>query len=190
MGRFLGAEARDLRLASLLQFAGGMHVRYAMGECQRLGLPTSGSGGATPGVDQAKLFVGSLPKDVKEPEVGHVFAADSDACCRGGCRRPPPVSSTASAQVRAVFERYGKVEEVFLMRDNSSWGRLRKGRTGCAFVRFALKEQAFHAIANLSGKYTMPGGSACGSRRSFHLEVCLSPLASRRWRTRGVSAVE
>lgn len=46
-----------------------LYIRYAAGEAERLGFPLSGSGGAKPGVDEAKLFVGSLPKDVKEHEV-------------------------------------------------------------------------------------------------------------------------
>lgn len=46
-----------------------LYIRYAAGEAERLGFPISGAGGAKPGVDEAKLFVGSLPKDVKEHEV-------------------------------------------------------------------------------------------------------------------------
>lgn len=103
-----------------------LYIRYAAGEAERLGFPHSGAGGAEPGVDEAKLFVGSLPKDVKEHEV------------------------------RALFERYGYVQEVFLLRNNTGGGRSRKGPSGSAFVRFAYKEQALYAIANLGGKLIIP----------------------------------
>ncbi|KAL8444536.1 hypothetical protein Emag_005432 [Eimeria magna] len=83
-------------------------------------------GGAKPGVDEAKLFVGSLPKDVKEHEV------------------------------RALFERFGHVQEVFLLRNNTGGSRSRNGPSGSAFVRFAYKEQALYAIANLGGKHVIP----------------------------------
>ncbi|KAL8430054.1 hypothetical protein ACSSS7_006184 [Eimeria intestinalis] len=82
--------------------------------------------GAKPGVDEAKLFVGSLPKDVKEHEV------------------------------RALFERFGHVQEVFLLRNNTGGTRSRNGPSGSAFVRFAYKEQALYAIANLGGKHVIP----------------------------------
>lgn len=49
----------------------GLQVKYAVGEAERLGLPSSSGGGAAAGVDQAKLFVGSLPRDVKEEDVSH-----------------------------------------------------------------------------------------------------------------------
>ncbi|KAL8446432.1 hypothetical protein Emed_004886 [Eimeria media] len=103
-----------------------LYIRYAAGEAERLGFPHSGSGGAKPGVDEAKLFVGSLPKDVKEHEV------------------------------RALFERFGHVQEVFLLRNNTGGSRSRNGPSGSAFVRFAYKEQALYAIANLGGKHVIP----------------------------------
>eukprot|EP00923_Selenidium_pygospionis_P048491 GHVN01083426.1.p1 GENE.GHVN01083426.1~~GHVN01083426.1.p1 ORF type:complete len:617 (-),score=83.45 GHVN01083426.1:1821-3671(-) len=78
---------------------------------------------AAPGTDQAKLFVGSLPP------------------------------SAGDADIRAVFECFGQVDEVFLMRDDQ-----RKSK-GCAFVKFAFKEQSFHAIAMLNGKFTVPGSN-------------------------------
>ncbi|RQX73178.1 putative RNA binding protein [Toxoplasma gondii CAST] len=115
---------------------GGLQVKYAVGEAERLGLPGTSGSGAAAGVDQVKLFVGSLPPDIKE-----------DA-------------------LRDLFERFGRVEEVFLMKDepgngaNLSGGAPRPGkksRTGCAFVRFAYKEEAFFAISELNGKVIMPG---------------------------------
>lgn len=57
---FYGSSAQPLE---------SLYIRYAAGEAERLGFPLSGAGGAKPGVDEAKLFVGSLPKDVKEHEV-------------------------------------------------------------------------------------------------------------------------
>lgn len=59
-------------------------------------------------------------------------------------------------QVRALFERYGCVQEVFLLRNNTGGSRSRKGPSGSAFVRFAYKEQALYAIANLGGKHVLP----------------------------------
>ncbi|KEP64884.1 UNVERIFIED_CONTAM: RNA binding protein, putative [Hammondia hammondi] len=115
---------------------GGLQVKYAVGEAERLGLPGTSGSGAAAGVDQVKLFVGSLPPDIKE----HAL--------------------------RDLFERFGRVEEVFLMKDepcngaNPSGGAPRPGkksRTGCAFVRFAYKEEAFFAISELNGKVIMPG---------------------------------
>ncbi|KAL8425145.1 hypothetical protein Efla_006106 [Eimeria flavescens] len=103
-----------------------LYIRYAAGEAERLGFPHSGAGGAKPGVDEAKLFVGSLPKDVKEHDV------------------------------RALFERYGHVQEVFLLRNNTAGSRSRNGPSGSAFVRFAYKEQALYAIACLGGKHVIP----------------------------------
>ncbi|KAL8273404.1 hypothetical protein Esti_002649 [Eimeria stiedai] len=116
-------ELSDQSLNPPLEF---LYIRYAAGEAERLGFPHSGSGGAKPGVDEAKLFVGSLPKDVKEHEV------------------------------RALFERFGHVQEVFLLRNNTSGSRSRNGPSGSAFVRFAYKEQALYAIANLGGKHVIP----------------------------------
>ncbi|CBZ52356.1 putative RNA binding protein [Neospora caninum Liverpool] len=116
---------------------GGLQVKYAVGEAERLGLPGTSGSGAAAGVDQVKLFVGSLPPDIKE-----------DA-------------------LRDLFERFGRVEEVFLMRDDQplSGNHLgggaakpgKKSRTGCAFVRFAYKEEALFAIGELNGKFVMPG---------------------------------
>lgn len=61
------------RVCGFVQYAGslGLQVKYAVGEAERLGLPSSSSGGAAAGIDQAKLFVGSLPRDVKEEDVSH-----------------------------------------------------------------------------------------------------------------------
>ncbi|PFH34536.1 putative RNA binding protein [Besnoitia besnoiti] len=114
---------------------GGLQVKYAVGEAERLGLPGTSGSGAAAGVDQVKLFVGSLPPDIKE-----------DA-------------------LRDLFERFGRVEEVFLMRDEQppNGGSLptsrvgRKSRTGCAFVRFAFKEEALFAIGELNGRFVVPG---------------------------------
>lgn len=117
---------RELSIQSPDPSPESLYIRYAAGEAERLGFSHSGAGGAKPGVDEAKLFVGSLPKDIKEHEV------------------------------RALFERYGYVQEVFLLRNNTGGSRSRKAPSGSAFVRFAYKEQALYAIANLAGKHVIP----------------------------------
>eukprot|EP00922_Rhytidocystis_sp_ex-Travisia-forbesii_P033214 GHVS01049383.1.p1 GENE.GHVS01049383.1~~GHVS01049383.1.p1 ORF type:complete len:518 (+),score=84.08 GHVS01049383.1:203-1756(+) len=102
------------------QSLGPLQVKYAAGEAERLGLPADNG---SPGHDQAKLFVGSLPKMCTEDDI------------------------------KTVFCRFGDIDEVFIMKDDC------KGRSGCAFVKFSYKEAAFHAIANLNGKFTMNGSS-------------------------------
>lgn len=77
---------------------------------------------AQAGSDLGKLFVGSLPRSVTEQEV------------------------------RQVFEPYGRIDEVVLMKDAST-GQPK----GCAFVKFAYKEMAIHAIKALHGQFTFPG---------------------------------
>lgn len=50
---------------------GALQVRYATGEAEKLGMSPES---AYPGQDQAKLFVGSLPRNVTEEEVRNIFA--------------------------------------------------------------------------------------------------------------------
>mmetsp|Transcript_23700 Transcript_23700/g.58593 ORF Transcript_23700/g.58593 Transcript_23700/m.58593 type:complete len:534 (-) Transcript_23700:41-1642(-) len=112
------AAVRALNNIKVLdQSLGPLTIKYAVGEHERLGLPLDN---ALPGVDQAKLFVGSLPK------------------------------TTTESDIQRVFEEHGTIEEVFIMRDNL------KQSKGCAFVKFAYKEQAFYAIQQLNGKVTLP----------------------------------
>eukprot|EP00919_Chromeraceae_sp_WS-2016_P072311 GHVR01171078.1.p1 GENE.GHVR01171078.1~~GHVR01171078.1.p1 ORF type:complete len:462 (-),score=137.11 GHVR01171078.1:174-1559(-) len=68
----------------LEQTLGPLTVKYALGEAERLGLPVDM---APPGVDQAKLFVGSLPKAAGEDEI------------------------------RGLFSPCGQIDEIFLMKD-------------------------------------------------------------------------
>eukprot|EP00920_Eleutheroschizon_duboscqi_P042137 GHVT01100879.1.p1 GENE.GHVT01100879.1~~GHVT01100879.1.p1 ORF type:complete len:604 (-),score=139.84 GHVT01100879.1:129-1757(-) len=103
---------------------GPLQVKYAAGEAERLGLPVDGAG---PGVDQAKLFVGSLPKNATEE------------------------------LIRSVFEKFGLIDEIFIMKDDNRTNKA--GRSGCAFVKYTYKEEALHAIANLNGRFTMPGAT-------------------------------
>lgn len=78
---------------------------------------------ANPGVDIGKLFVGSLPRGVNEQ------------------------------QVRDIFEQYGSIEEIVLMKDAGT------GQTkGCAFVKFSYKENAINAIKNLNGQVGIANG--------------------------------
>lgn len=62
-------------------------VKYATGEMERLGLGTSA---CEPGVDGAKLFVGSLPRTITEDEL------------------------------REFFSKFGAITEVFVMRDTAT----------------------------------------------------------------------
>lgn len=66
---------------------GALQVKYAVGEVARLGLSNANS---EPGVDQVKLFIGSVPKTITEE------------------------------QIKKVFGEYGQVEEVFIMKDLST----------------------------------------------------------------------
>eukprot|EP00923_Selenidium_pygospionis_P054676 GHVN01095274.1.p1 GENE.GHVN01095274.1~~GHVN01095274.1.p1 ORF type:complete len:505 (-),score=60.50 GHVN01095274.1:304-1818(-) len=100
---------------SLGQAMGPLNVRYAAGEAEKLGLPSTGA------KDDPKLFVGSIPKASTEEEV------------------------------KAVFLPFGMVKEVFLMKDGAG------GSKGCAFVKFAFREQAMLAINKLNGVYQMEG---------------------------------
>lgn len=68
----------------LSQNLGPLQVKYATGEAERLGLLVEN---CQPGIDQAKLFVGSLPKTVTEEDI------------------------------HSVFSRFGDVDEVFVMKD-------------------------------------------------------------------------
>ncbi|KAI3687647.1 hypothetical protein L1987_81347 [Smallanthus sonchifolius] len=68
-----------------------------------------------------KLFVGSLNKQATEKEVEEIFLP------------------------------YGRVEDVYLMRDEMKQSR------GCGFVKFSNREVAMAAINSLNGIYTMRG---------------------------------
>jgi len=57
-------------------------------------------------------------------------------------------------EIRPHFEPYGTVTEVIVIKDKAS-GEHR----GCAFVKFATKEEADAAIAGLHGQTTLPGMS-------------------------------
>ncbi|PHJ17523.1 rna recognition motif-containing protein [Cystoisospora suis] len=85
-----GNRALDAALGAII-------VKYATGEAERLGMHGSlgmGGGEGGGGVDQAKLFVGSIPRTMCEEELRH------------------------------FFQTYGTVEEVFVMRDsNTGTGR-------------------------------------------------------------------
>ncbi|KAL2459741.1 abscisic acid binding [Forsythia ovata] len=73
------------------------------------------------GATEYKLFVGSLCKQATEKEVEEIFSP------------------------------YGRVEDVYLMRDE-----MRQSR-GCGFVKYAHREMAQAAINSLNGIYTMRG---------------------------------
>lgn len=73
------------------------------------------------GAVEYKLFVGSMNKQATEKEIEEVFAP------------------------------YGRVEDVYLMRDEFKQSR------GCGFVKFYNREMAMAAINGLNGLYTMQG---------------------------------
>ncbi|KAG8480833.1 hypothetical protein CXB51_025294 [Gossypium anomalum] len=73
------------------------------------------------GAVEYKLFVGSLNKQATEMDV------------------------------QEVFSRFGRVEDVYLMRDESKQSR------GCGFVKYSDREMALAAIDALNGIYTMRG---------------------------------
>lgn len=79
---------------------------------------------AQAGQDLGKLFVGSVARNMTEQDV------------------------------RQIFEPYGKIEEVVVLKDPGT-----KQSRGCAFVKFAYKEQALQAIKALHGVVTTPGSS-------------------------------
>ncbi|MCD7457802.1 hypothetical protein HAX54_036197, partial [Datura stramonium] len=73
------------------------------------------------GAVEYKLFVGSLNKQATEKEVEEIFSP------------------------------YGRVEDVYLMRDDMKQSR------GCGFVKYSHRDMAMAAINSLSGNYTMRG---------------------------------
>uniref|UniRef100_A0A2N9IMY8 Flowering time control protein FCA n=1 Tax=Fagus sylvatica TaxID=28930 RepID=A0A2N9IMY8_FAGSY len=73
------------------------------------------------GAVEYKLFVGSMNKQATEKEV------------------------------EEIFSKYGRVEDVYLMRDNMKQSR------GCGFVKYSHRDMAMAAINALDGHYTMRG---------------------------------
>jgi len=61
------------------------------------------------------------------------------------------LSKTASEEdVQTMFEPYGTVEEVTVLRDREGLSR------GCAFIKFANRQQAQAAINKMHGSQIMP----------------------------------
>ena len=58
--------------------------------------------------------------------------------------------SSSEDDVRAMFETYGTVEEVTVLRDKDG------GSRGCAFIKFANRQQAQAAINKMHGSQIMP----------------------------------
>jgi RNA recognition motif-containing protein len=52
-------------------------------------------------------------------------------------------------ELRGIFQRYGTVEEIFIMKDKATGQQ-----KGCAFVRLALRSSCFAAIESLNEKFT------------------------------------
>merc|ERR1711988_1554289 len=59
--------------------------------------------------------------------------------------------SASEDDVREIFIKHGEVEEVYILRDKSGDSR------GCAFVRYAKRDEALSAIEALHHKLTMDG---------------------------------
>ncbi|KAK1275061.1 Flowering time control protein FCA [Acorus gramineus] len=103
---------------------------FPMGGQRRGGGPVGGGGRGGPFTDNidgrsfAKLFIGSVPKTATEEDI------------------------------RPMFEEYGNVIEVALIRDK------RTGQQqGCCFVKYATSEEADMAIRGLHNQRTLPGGT-------------------------------
>ncbi|KAF8823046.1 Rna recognition motif-containing protein [Cardiosporidium cionae] len=107
---------------TLDQSLGPLQVKYANGEASKYNLTDTTATEA--GVHQAKVFVGSLTKNITVEEIKELFAP------------------------------YGVIDEVFIMMDKATGS----GK-GCAFVKFAFKEQAIFAMRSLDGKRTLDGCS-------------------------------
>lgn len=60
--------------------------------------------------------------------------------------------------VRAMFEPYGTVEEVTVLRDKEGMSK------GCAFIKFANRQQAQAAINKMHGSQIMPVSSCSNAR--------------------------
>ncbi|XP_022106587.1 CUGBP Elav-like family member 3 isoform X2 [Acanthaster planci] len=55
--------------------------------------------------------------------------------------------------VRAMFSRFGKIDECTVLRDGNGVSR------GCAFIKFNTRKEALAAINNINGTVSMPGSS-------------------------------
>ncbi|XP_057415716.1 flowering time control protein FCA isoform X2 [Lotus japonicus] len=64
----------------------------------------------------------------------------------GSLNKQAPVN-----EVEEIFSKYGRVEDVYLMRDENKQSR------GCGFVKYSNRDMALAAINGLNGIYTMRG---------------------------------
>lgn len=87
-------------------------------------LGLSSTDSGQPGTDLGKLFVGSLGRSLVEDDV------------------------------RRMFEPFGRIEEIVLMKDPGT-----SQSKGCAFVKFQYKEDAINAIKAMHGIVTTPGSN-------------------------------
>ena len=65
--------------------------------------------------------------------------------------------------VRAMFEPYGTVEEVTVLRDKEGMSK------GCAFIKFANRQQAQAAINKMHGSQIMPVRSCSSTHHLMNL---------------------
>ncbi|KAH9683894.1 Flowering time control protein FCA [Citrus sinensis] len=117
-------QACDYLWFFVLPGVGPIQVRYADGERERLGAV------------EYKLFVGSLNKQATEKEVEEELSFSS---------------SERNYFLSQIFSPYGRVEDVYLMRDELKQSR------GCGFVKYSHRDMALAAINALNGIYTMRG---------------------------------
>lgn len=72
--------------------------------------------------------------------------------------------------VRSMFEPYGTVEEVTVLRDKEGMSK------GCAFIKFANRQQAQAAINKMHGSQIMPvsklGASTLCDMKLLHINCC------------------
>ena len=95
----------------------------------------------------------SFPASLSMPELRKVFVGMLSKTC-------------TEDDVRAMFEPYGSVEEVTVLRDKEGQSK------GCAFIKFSNRQQAQMAINKMHGSQVMAvsvlGGEGMCSGHSCH----------------------
>jgi CUG-BP- and ETR3-like factor len=76
--------------------------------------------------------------------------------------------SATEDELRAVFEPFGAVREVFILHDSNGQSK------GCGFIRYEKRAQALAAISALHGVHYMQVSCICLQVSSFSLSLSLS----------------